>query len=209
MDEIPRTRNAEEIIDFKCQSEEVFMDVHQAINERRAYRSLEPVNITEDLIQDLARHAQLAPSCFNNQPWRFIFVFDPAILNEMRSALSAGNEWAHAASMIIVVFSRREDDCVIKDREYHQFDCGQAVAFLILRATELGLIAHPIAGYSPKKTKEILGIPDAYQVITLIIIGRHSQTLNPVLSDKQIQWEKVRPERLPFEKVAHLNRFKG
>ena len=41
---------------------------------------------------------------------------------------------------------------------------------LILRATELGLVAHPIAGFSPRKAREILGIPDSAQVITFIIL---------------------------------------
>ncbi|MGD8537004.1 MAG: nitroreductase family protein, partial [Candidatus Aminicenantes bacterium] len=146
------------------------MSVIQAINERRAYRSLGPVKITEDLIKDLAESARLAPSCFNNQPWRFIFVHDADVLKSMREALSKGNEWAYSASMIIAVFSQKEDDCIIRDREYHQFDCGLGAGFLILRATELGLVAHPIAGYSPRKTKEILEIPEEYQVITLIIV---------------------------------------
>ena len=183
------------------------MDVNQAIQERRAFRSLDPVEITEELIQDLARHMQLAPSCNNNQPWRFVFVHDPGKLLEMRAALSPGNEWIHAASMIIAVFSKKEDDCVIKDREYHQFDCGQATAFLVLRATELGLVAHPIAGFSPKKTKEILGIPEEYQVITLIIVGKHSAMISPLLSSKQAEWEKTRPERFPLEKFVHRNTY--
>lgn len=183
------------------------MDVSKAMNERRAYRSLDPVAITEDLIRDLARSVQLAPSCFNNQPWRFVFVSDPAALREMQEALSRGNEWAHAASMIIAVFSKKEDDCLIKDREYHQFDCGLATGFLVLRATELGLVAHPIAGYSPSKTKGILDIPEEYQVITLIIVGKHSETISPVLSEQQIEWEKNRPERLPFEKFVYVDRW--
>ena len=77
------------------------MDVSQAIQERRAYRSLSPVEITDDLIDDLARSARLSPSCFNNQPWRFVFVRDPEMLIKMRDALSAGNVWAHSASLII------------------------------------------------------------------------------------------------------------
>ncbi len=184
------------------------MDVIQAINERRAYRSLEPVKITEDLIKDLAESARLAPSCFNNQPWRFIFVYNPEVLKNMREALSKGNEWAHSASLIIVVFSQKEDDCIIRDREYHQFDCGLGAGFLILRMTELGLVAHPIAGYSPKKTKEILEIPEEYQVITLIIVGKHSEEVSPVLSDKQVESEKERPARLSLDKFAFINRFK-
>lgn len=186
----------------------VSLDVIKAINERRAYRSLKPAKITEELIRDLTRCAGLAPSCFNNQPSRFVFVHEPEALKNLHPALSQGNEWAHSASMIVVVFSKREDDCIIKDREYHQFDCGLAVAFLLLRATELGLVAHPIAGFSPKKTKEILKIPDEYKVITLIMIGEHSETISPVLSEKQVEWEKERPKRFSFEKIAHLNRFK-
>jgi nitroreductase len=184
------------------------MEVWQAIEKRRAFRSLSPAGIAEDLLRDLARSAQLAPSCFNNQPARFVFVYNPSVLEEMNAALSAGNEWARAASLVIAVFSRKQDDCIIRDREYHQFDCGLAVAFLILRATELGIVAHPIAGFSPKKTREILGIPEEYQVITLIIAGRQAETINPVLSEKQIEWEKSRPARLPLEKVVFFNRFR-
>jgi len=95
------------------------MDVKQAIIKRRAYRSLEPVEITEELIYDLAECAQLSASCFNNQPWRYVFVYNPKVLKEMHDALSPGNEWARDASMIIAVFSKKEDDCIIRDREYY------------------------------------------------------------------------------------------
>jgi len=183
------------------------MEVKEALERRRAFRSLESVEITDALIKDLARAAQLAPSCFNNQPWRFIFVRSPEVLLLLRAALSSGNEWAYAASLIIVVFSRPQDDCLIREREYHHFDCGLASACLILRATELGLVAHPIAGFSPKKVREIMGIPEEYQVHTLIIVGRHAATLSPVLSEKQIAWEKARPERLPLEKFVFIDHF--
>lgn len=183
------------------------MDVHDAIESRRAFRSLDPVPITEDLIRDLARHSQLAPSCFNNQPWRFVFIHTPEMLEAMKPVFSDGNRWCHAASLIVAVFSRKEDDCLIRDREYHQFDTGMAAAFLILRATELGLVAHPIAGFSPKKTREVLGIPDEYQVITLINIGKHSSEIHSVLSENQVRAENTRPTRLPFEKFVFINRY--
>jgi len=185
------------------------MNVYQAIQKRRSYRSLGPVEITDDLIEELARSAQLAPSCFNNQPCRFVFVRDPEKLIKMRDALSSGNVWAHAAAMIIAVFSKQEDDCIIRDRIYHQFDCGLAAGFLILRATEMGLVAHPIAGYSPKKTREILGIPEEYQVITLIIVGKHAEQISPVLSDKQKAAEKKRPERKKMAEFVSVDRFEN
>jgi len=184
------------------------MDVKQAIEQRRAYRSLEPVTITEELVNDLAKHAQLAPSCFNNQPWRFIFIYEPTLMNRMHEVFSKGNEWAFAASMYIVVLSKKEFDCMTKDnREYFLFDTGMAVAFLLLRATELGLVAHPISGYSQRKTREILGIPDDLQVVTLINVGKHANTASPVLSADQIQSEKKRPERFSLERFVSPNRF--
>ncbi|MFX1350076.1 MAG: nitroreductase family protein, partial [Promethearchaeota archaeon] len=117
------------------------MDVQKAIKERRAYRSLDFIEITDNLILDLAEKAQIAPSCANNQPWKFIFVKDKDQLNKLFATLSEGNKWVENASMIIGVFSKAEHDCIIKERKYYLFDTGLAVAFIILRATELGLVA--------------------------------------------------------------------
>ena len=185
------------------------MEVREAIERRRAYRSLDPAPISDELIRDLAESASLAPSCFNNQPWRFVFVRDPDVLKEMHGALSKSNEWITDASMIIAVFSRKEDDCVIRDREYHLFDVGMATAFIILRATELGLVAHPVAGFSPRKVRAILGIPKDMQVITLVNVGKHADTLHDTLTEEQKTVEKERPERLPFEKFAYVDRYEG
>lgn len=180
------------------------MDVKQAIEERRAYRSLEPASITEQLIEDLAGSAQLAPSCFNYQPWRFTFVKRPETLKQLFTALSRNNRWVEAASLIVAVYSKKDQDCVLPGREYYLFDTGMATSFLMLRATELGLVAHPIAGYDDAKVKEILAIPEDMTVITLIIIGKHSDTMNPLMTEKQIKTEKTRPKRKPLEEILTI-----
>jgi nitroreductase len=186
------------------------MNVIDAIRSRRAYRSLDPVTITPELVRDLAECAQLAASCFNNQPWRFVFVYDPEQLLKMRQALAKGNEWIHRASLIIAVFSKKEFDCAMKDgREYYWFDTGMAVASLVLRATELGLVAHPIAGFKPDQVREILGIPAEMGIVTLVNVGRHASDIKPELSEKQIADEKNRPERMPLVKFVHHNKYSG
>jgi nitroreductase len=111
--------------------------------------------------------------------------------------------------MIIAVFSKKEDDCIIRDRIYYQFDCGLAAGFLILRATEMGLVAHPIAGFSPKKTRAILDIPEEYKVITLIIVGKHTEKISSVLSEKQMAREKRRPRRKKISDFVTIDRFEG
>jgi nitroreductase len=184
------------------------MNVKQAILVRRAYRSLDSVEISHDLIRDLAESAQLAPSCNNNQPWRYVFVYDSEMLKKLHATFDKGNEWMRASSMVIAVVSNRQYDCIIKDRLYYNFDMGISVGFLILRATELGLVAHPVAGYNEESVKEALGIPKDMSVITLINIGKHSNTINPVLSEKQVKNEKQRPERKTLEQFVYLNSYK-
>lgn len=183
------------------------MDVKKAIEERRAYRSLEPVEITEKLIRELAECARLSASCFNNQPWRFVFVYDEDALKGLHTALSKGNEWCALSSMIIAVFGKVDEDCVIKDREYYLFDIGMATAHIILRATELGLVAHPIAGFSQTRVKEVLGIPDDMKVITLVNVGKHSNEIHPLLTDKQKEAEPERPERKKLGEFTYVDEY--
>ncbi|MFX0083507.1 MAG: nitroreductase family protein [Candidatus Hodarchaeota archaeon] len=183
------------------------MDVKEAIEKRRAYRSLDPIIIDDKLIQDLAGMVKIAPSCANRQPWNYIFVRDKKILSQLFTTLSEGNKWVEKASMIIAVFSKPEIDCIIKDRLYYLFDTGIATAFLILRATELGLVAHPIAGFNERKAKEVLQIPEEMRLITLVIIGKHSEEINPVLSDAMKLGEKQRPPRKQLEDFIFINRY--
>jgi nitroreductase len=80
-----------------------------------------------------------------------------------------------------------------------------ATAFLILRATELGLVAHPIAGFREAEVKPMLGIPEDMMLLALVIVGKHATVPNPILSDKQLHDEVERPPRLPLERIAFVD----
>lgn len=80
--------------------------------------------------------------------------------------------WATTTPAIPVVTSEPSLDCRLNDgRGYCQFSTGLTVGQMLLRATELGPIAHPIAGYDPGKAMEVRGIPDDHVIITAIICG--------------------------------------
>jgi nitroreductase len=187
------------------------VELREAMGNRRAYRSLEPIEITAEMVRAAMDDVRLCPSCFNNQPWRFVFVFGSAALAAMKGALTRGNAWAQAASMIVAVASRRDLDCLIPkdapDREYFLFDTGMATALLILRLTEMGLVAHPIAGYSEKAARDAVGMPDDMTIITLIIVGKKAPVVFDTLSDSQKVSETARPSRKGFDEVAFLDRY--
>ena len=182
------------------------MDVKEAIEKRRAYRALGPVEINDGLMRELAAAAQLTASCFNNQPWKFVFARSPGALAKVQDCLSKGNDWAKKASLIIAAFARKENDCVIKEREYYLFDLGQAVSALALRATELGLVAHPIAGFDNEKVRLALGIPEGNMVLTLINIGKKIEDLG-ALNPQQAEAEASRPPRLALENIYSVDAY--
>ena len=173
------------------------MNVTNAVSLRRSKRAFSSVPITKEEKESLIEAMRLSPSCFNNQPWRVILVDDQPGLEQVWGCLPVGNAWATRAPMVMAVCSRADDDCRLSDdRDYHLFSCGLAVGEMLLAATELGLIAHPIAGYDPVKVKSILGIPEDLVLITLIICGHPGDDMS-LLSDKQKTDEQVRPTRKP------------
>jgi nitroreductase len=188
------------------------MELRDAIDARRAYRSLDPSAVPEAVVHDVMERVRLAPSCFNNQPWRFVFVRSPGPLAAVKASLSKGNAWAQAAPLIVAVLSRRDLDCVIESddrpaREYFLFDTGMATAYLQLLLTEAGLVAHPIAGYAERAAAEAVGAPETMRVATLVIAGRRTAEPSAVLSEKQRASELARPPRKPVDELAFLDRY--
>lgn len=183
------------------------MEFREVIEKRRALRALKKVDITEDMILKLGRAAALAPSCFNNQPWRFIFVTEDRKLTELYEGLSKGNEWLQAASAVVAVFTKKDMDCNVKGREYYLFDTGMATAFMMLAATDIGLVFHPIAGYKEDTLKTLLNIPEDMTLITIAALGKASEEIGDLLTEKQALAEVHRPERLPLAKILFFNEY--
>ncbi|MBE0636145.1 nitroreductase family protein [Candidatus Bipolaricaulota bacterium] len=178
-----------------------------AIMSRRARRAITGQPIARDILETILTAAHLAPSCANSQPWRFVVVDEEPALTQVKEYLSGGNYWAKLAPAVIAVVSRTDLDCQIPDgREYHLFGCGLASMNLMLQATEMGLIAHPIAGFKQAPIKTLLDIPDDFTLITLIILGNPADT-DQLLSEKHRLEEVSERSRVPISNVVAWNRF--
>jgi nitroreductase len=146
------------------------------LNARKAGRSISSEPLPESVIAELIEAVRLTPSCFNNQPWRFLFLESPEALAKGQEALSGGNRaWAPRAPLLVVGYSRREDDCVSPDgRAYYQFDLGMSAMNLMLAATHHGLVARPMSGFEPEKIKERFELGADMQPLVMIAVGRPS-----------------------------------
>lgn len=173
------------------------MDVKEAVDRRRATRTFDARPVSDGLITELIEAIRLSPSCGNNQPWRVIVARDQTSLEAIKTSLTKGNVWATRAPLIFVICARLDDDCKLADRrDYYLFSSGIAVGEMLLRATELGLIAHPIGGYDALAIKEKLAIPTDHVLITLVICGYPGTDVS-LLSEKQLLAEVERPPRKP------------
>jgi len=188
------------------------MNITKAIENRMSYRSFKKDPIEREKIEEIVGAGTLAPSCFNNQPWRFVVVDTKEDLEKLYPAIADGNYWMKLAPVIIAIVSHKDFDCVIKGRLYHQFDTGMATGFMLLKAMEMGIHAHLVAGYSPSKARKILGIPEDMEVISLMAMGYLADKIPDELSDKhreadEVKFDGNRTERHPIEKVLHYNGY--
>jgi nitroreductase len=198
--------------------------VENVIDNRRSLRALDPLGLTDTETRDLADHllksAVLAPSADNSQPWRFVAVYEKGPLDKIRAALAAANQWASACSLFIVVCGSPvlgrtgpSDSGKNGPINYYLFDTGIASAFLMLRATDADLVAHPLAGFDAGKVADAIRLDQsgvsALEVIALVALGRKSTDgkalarVPPVM----LAAETTRPVRRPFEEIVFHNGF--
>jgi len=174
------------------------------IESRRAKRALDTREIPKETVGRIMEAGVLAPSCFNNQPWRFLVADSGEALEKIKENLPGANYWVKKSPCIILACTKNELDCRLRDnRNYALFDLGLAVEGLVLQACREGLIAHPIAGFKPVEIKKAFSIPDDYTLITLIILGYPGDESH--LSEKHLGLEHSERDRKPINEVVQYN----
>jgi nitroreductase len=129
--------------------------------------------IEREKILTLLEAARWAPSCFNEQPWRYL-VFDGSDADAMESAracLVAGNAWALEAPMLIISVARDNFSYNEKPNRTAQHDVGLASENLVLQAVELGLVAHQMAGFDLERSREEFRVPEGFTLLAMIAVG--------------------------------------
>jgi nitroreductase len=142
---------------------------------RYASRSISGSPVPAAVMIELIEAVRLTPSCYNNQPWHWLFLTSPEALEKGRECLAKPNlAWAGRAPLLAVLWARKKDDCLLKDgRAYYAFDCGMSAMDLMLAATANDLIARPMAGYDPAKAAELFKLDEDAEVLLFMAIGYH------------------------------------
>jgi len=174
---------------------------------RRSKRSYLDRPVPRESLERIFEKIRWTPSCFNNQPWRFVFVQERTRHAGLVQALAKGNEWAAKALVLVAVCGRQRDDYTRKDDpiEYYQFDTGMATMSLLLAAVDEGLMAHPMAGYKAPDVKKALGIPEDYSVLCVVSLGYEGSV--DLLDDETRVKDKSPRTRKEVSEIISVDRF--
>jgi nitroreductase len=149
-------------------------DIMQEIKERWSPRAFSNEKISDDDLSAILEAARYAPSCFNEQPWKFIVAEEADELVKMLNILAPQNqEWAKNAAILILVLSKKTFEANGKENYWHMFDAGTTLGYLSLEAQRRGLITHAMGGFSKEKAAEVYNISNEYSILAVVAVGKY------------------------------------
>ena len=126
------------------------LNLHPLIINRWSPRALDVDDaISNDDLHAILEAARLAPSAFNEQPWRFIFgKRGEETFNQILAGLGEFNQmWAKNASALLLVTGVKQRSNGDAHPSY-QYDLGLAVSQGTFEAHHRGYITHQMTGFS-------------------------------------------------------------
>src|SRR5699024_2298036 len=134
--------------------------------QRWSPRSFSEQEVEEDTLMSVFEAARWAPSASNKQPWRFIIARTAEDRAKFHSFIMDANRvWCEKAPVLALIISDKETGPT------HAFDTGTSWGYLALQAMKKDLITHAMGGFYKDKAREVLNIPEQFDIHALVAIG--------------------------------------
>jgi nitroreductase len=150
--------------------------IHELIAQRwsgRAYDASQ--GVSKEQVISLLEAARWAPSCFGDQPWRYVVCNKADNLQAWQAAfdcLVPGNQsWAVNAPVLLLICADTLFSHNDKPNKWAPYDTGAATENLCLQATALGLMAHQMGGFDADKARTTFNVPERYQILAMVTVG--------------------------------------
>lgn len=147
---------------------------------RYSVRSYTGEKVSSEQIETLLRAGMAAPTGMGQQPWRFVVVTDPDVMDRMTNW---GADTWKAAGTVIVVCGKTTMGENNDPNPLWQYDCAAVCENILLAAKSMGLgaiwnAAYPFEDvYGP--CREALGIPEDIMPMAVILVGIESGSEEP------------------------------
>ena len=150
------------------------------IANRWSARAFDPnKSVSQAQIIALCEAARWAPSCFGDEPWRFIVCQKNSAQNIEKDSwqlafdcLATSNQiWVKNASVLMLVCADTLFGHNQTANRWAQYDTGAAAISLCLQASSMGLMTHQMGGFNMETARESFKIPAQIIPMAMIAIG--------------------------------------
>jgi len=171
----------------------------------RAYDATKAVSQTQ--IISLLEAARWAPSCFGDQPWRFIVWDKTTDIKAWQQAFDclvpANQSWVKDSPVLVLVCADTLFGHNQKPNRWAQYDTGAAAENLCLQASSIGLMAHQMGGFDADKAREAFAVPTQYVPMAMVAVGYAADI--SILEGEILARETAERKRKPLNELF----FKG
>ncbi|MCQ8128728.1 nitroreductase family protein [Methylomonas rivi] len=184
--------------------------IHDILQNRWSPRSFDAdKSIDPQTLTALLEAARWAPSCFNDQPWRFLVCNKTTHLSAWEKLLSTLGEknqlWARNAPVLILSMAMHEFGHNGKPNRWSMYDAGAASVSLCLQATAMGLATHQMGGFDAAQCKQSFDLPDACNPMSVIAVGHRAAA--ELLPDDLRETELKARSRKPLNECFYFGSF--
>jgi nitroreductase len=172
------------------------METWDALLARRNVRQYTDQPIVREDLERILEAGRRAPSSGNWQPWNFVVVTDREQLVELAKAWDPGGRHIAQSAATIALVAKQQEDA--QHRDSLMYDLGQATAYIMLTATDLGIGSGHSGVMDQEQAQRVLGLPVGFFAAYLIGLGYPAdRSLRPL----------SRPNRRSFDDVVHWHRW--
>ena len=172
---------------------------------RWSLRSMSGQALTLAQVQSLCEAGRWAPSCFNSQPWRFVFALPetPQWQPLLDLLMDVNQIWAAKAGALIALVARTHFEANDAPAATHSFDTGSAWMSMALQAQHMGLAAHAMWGFHHDKASDVLKLPEYFTTQAMIAFGHpaSAESLPDPLREREVPSPRKALEELMFNGV--------
>jgi nitroreductase len=164
-------------------------------------RAMSGEGIREDEMLTLFEAARWAPSTYNEQEWRFLYVRreTPQWQVYFDLLVEANQAWCKNAAILVVVLAHKVFSKNGKPNPVHLYDAGAAWENLALQGAAMGLVVHGMSGFDFDKARTALAVPDDYAVCAMFAVGRPGDEAD---LSQQLQEREVPSGRKPVGEIV-------
>ena len=141
------------------------MEYTELIHTRESIRNYDPDRpVPTEILEKILDAGRLAPSACNYQPWKFLVISSPSMLEKVRACYQ--RDWFKNAPHILVILGLKNKAWNRSYDGYNSIETDIAIAMthIILAAENEGVGACWIAAYNPALLKETIN-PGENQLI--------------------------------------------